>query len=219
MFRIGLKSRQAQIQLENLEKRIKEHEPALAEIGAQLALVAIPQSIMDNVGAWRAPSGYPRSYRLGGTALVHTRRMIDSVSYHVVARKLTISTAVPYGNILNSDTPTSITPKKGQWLLWPVSPPLTEDECKNFPVGKEAIKAQYPGSWFGRGPGGFGVHRGGDAQLIAMAAASAVLPAFHWLWWRPDYIALAKSILKLHMQGKLIASSPLSGGVPDVGKR
>lgn len=66
----------------------------------------------------------------------------------------------------------TITPKK-QWLLLPLSPPLSISERREWPRGKAAIRARYPGSFFlKKGPEGPGVYRPSRTRTATRIASA-----------------------------------------------
>ena len=128
-----------------------------AKIGQRVALDLMPRVLSENRGGWRSPSGYPRAYRAGGQALIDTGRLRQSWLYRASADSVVIGTGVPYAHAL--DKGATIRPRK-QWLLLPLSPPLTRGEVVDWPKGEAAIRAKYPTSFFlVRGPEGPGIYR------------------------------------------------------------
>ncbi len=128
-----------------------------ARIGQRVAFDLMPQVLTENRGGWRGPSGFPRAYRAGGQALIDTGRLRQSWLYRASADSVVIGTGVPYAHAL--DKGATIRPR-GKWGLMPLSPPLSVSEVRDWPKGKDAIRAKYPTSFFlARGPEGPGIYR------------------------------------------------------------
>lgn len=129
----------------------------LAAIGHRMAFVHLPVLLRENRAGWPAPGGWPRAYRAGGQRLIDTGRLASSWAYRASSSDVTIGTTVFYGRVL--DKGGVIRPRKGRFLLLPLSPPLRQTEVRGFPQSKDAIRARYPGSFFLFGPEGPGIYR------------------------------------------------------------
>lgn len=143
----------------------------LAAIGHRMALSLVPRGLADNIGRWPGPSGWPRAYRAGGRALLDTGRLRQSIAYRSSASNVVIGTAVPYGRLLNEGG--TIRPKRGKYLSFPLSPPLTRGQVRAFPRGKDAIRGAYPKSFFlKKGPEGPGVYRPSRTRVATRIASA-----------------------------------------------
>ena len=130
--------------LDAMVQRGRRRQEAYAALGHR-AMFLVARGLRTNIGNWPSPSSWARSYRAGGQALRDTKRLSNSIAYQADARGTDIGTNVPYAKALNRGM--TILPKK-QWLLIPLSPPLSQSENRAWPRGKAAIQARYPGSFF-----------------------------------------------------------------------
>ncbi len=154
---IGGEKLQAQLTAIALRANPEGRAQIAAKIGQRVAIDLMPGILSGNWRNWPSPSGYPRAYRAGGQALIDTGRLRSSWLYRADAAGVQIGTGVPYAHAL--DKGATIRPKK-QWLLLPLSPPLSRSEVRDFPKGKTAIRARYPKSFFLlHGPEGPGIYR------------------------------------------------------------
>lgn len=147
-------------ELRELMKRVgpEGRQKVLSAIGHRVALSHMPTSIRENRAGWPKPSGRARAYRAGGNPLVDTARLVNSWAWSATAGNVRIWTAVRYARVL--DKGGAIRPKRGRFLLIPLSPPLKMTEARGFPAGKAAIRARYPKSFFLlKGPEGPGIYR------------------------------------------------------------
>lgn len=142
--------------LDAMVQRGRRRQEAYAALGHR-GMFLVTRGLRTNIGNWPAPSSEFRSYRAGGQPLRDTKRLSNSIAYRADSRGVDIGTNVPYAKALNRGM--TILPKK-QWLLIPLSPPLSQRENRAWPRGKAAIQARYPGSFFlAHGPEGPGIYR------------------------------------------------------------
>lgn len=130
--------------LNAMVQRGRRRQEAYAALGHR-GMFLVARGLRTNIGNWPAPSSQFRSYRAGGQPLRDTKRLSNSIAYRADSRGVDIGTNVPYAKALNRGM--TILPKK-QWLLIPLSPPLSRAENVAWPRGKAAIQARYPGSFF-----------------------------------------------------------------------
>lgn len=248
VLRVGISGGSAGMlrRLDAMVRRGRRQQEAYAALGHR-AMFLVTRGLRTNIGKWPGPSGWARSYRAGGQALLDTRRLSNSIAYQADARGVDIGTNVPYAKPLNRGM--TIRPKK-RWLLIPLSPPLSRSEAVAFPRGKAAIQARYPGSFFlERGPEGPGVYRPGGRvtighrivgkrgkrlkkgvairrtappERIAAAVRSVKLRKYGFLRWRPEWardLARRYAIWYTDPDGASQAVMPARGGNPDVGAK
>lgn len=216
--------------ISDMAKRSADPAQFLAHVGHRLALTQIPLSVRRN--EMKAPKPRMRA----GQPLRDTGRLISSLAYRVQKTNLTVGTGVLYGGILNRGG--TIKPVHGQWLLIPLSPPLTSTQARAFPQGKQAIRSAYPGSRFlalkkkgggtkkrkasngYEGPGIYRPRGDGKIQRIAIAVRAVKIDARWWLIWRPGWPEqIAREAAKWILNPKLFPGKPMTGGTLDSGKK
>ena len=191
-----------------LVARAKDRRDILASVGHRMAFTHVPLGLRQNIGGWPVP-------RRGGAPLLDTGRMANAIAYRATESNVTVGTNAPYSRALQWGA--VIRPKSGRYLNVPLSPPLSRTAARAFPVGKQNIRAKYPGSFgLAKGPEGPGIYlrRGkGRIERIAAWRKSVAIRRYLWLRWYKQWQSDVRDAFHRYMQtGALVAGKRASSG-------
>lgn len=145
---------------EALERGLREISTRVSDQGSLHAIAGHVWVFQELPRVFREKGpGWARPKRRIGSPLQDTGRMRDSWAYSANDQDVRIGTKVRYAGVHQGGR--VITPRSGRkFLLIPLSPPLSITEVRAWPLGKAAIAARYPGSFFLiKGPEGPGIYR------------------------------------------------------------
>lgn len=211
-------------QLSNLSLKLDgiAKRAATAKVNAVAAHAgrnAVEASIWMDALHLPSPQAYPRAYRAGGIPILDKQRIVNSIAYSSNKSGGRVGTAVPYARRVQKGG--TVVPKGHPWLLLPLNPPLSPKECQTWPVGRMAIRAKYPGSFFlgldtTSAPGIYRRSSGGRLERIAAARHSTYIPPREWLVWaRPIVNAVLQRVSAFVFRGVPADAPSARGGTWD----
>lgn len=150
-IRINVAGASVRKMLEGIALRAKDTQSLHAIAGHKYLFEELPRVFRAHGPGWQAPK------RRIGSPLQDTGRLQSSWAYQAFAAGVKVGTQVRYAT--THQLGRVIRPRNKKFLLIPLSPPLTSTEARAWPIGKDAIKARYPGSFFlVKGPDGPGIY-------------------------------------------------------------
>jgi len=105
----------------NVKKGLDNKGGLYAAVGHYMAMTEVPQIIRESGPGWPP-------VRRGGSPLIDTGRLRNSISYVASERDVKIGTCLIYGRTHQEGL--TIKPKNGKYLAIPLSPPLTPTQAR-----------------------------------------------------------------------------------------
>lgn len=187
-------------QFRDISARVRDKRTLHAIAGHKWVFEEIPKVFQESGPGWPPP------LRRIGAPLQDTGRLRASWAYNATDADVRIGTNVRYS--VTHQEGRVIRPRAGKkFLLIPLSPPLSSTEARSWPIGKAAIQARYPGSFFLlKGPDGPGIYRkknGAGWKVKHFASGHRFKGAIGWMRTKTkehgtiERIAAARRVVKI----------------------
>lgn len=192
--------------LQNMQIRADRKRDLFADAGHYMTFTGVPLNFREHGPGWPP-------VRRGGSPLIDTQRLRQSISYVASNQDVVIGSRLPYAGIHNRGG--TVRPRKGKYLAIPLVPPLNPTE------GREGNPRKFPNTFVKRSKAGnlliFRRNGKGIEPIFLLVTSSRIKRRPYLIWKRENLEIIARRWATYVGDGGL--ALPATGGSTDMGEK